>query len=190
MATNKQNTAEPKLNTYRDRTRRARLFRPVRRALRRRDADAADPGPRGGLRGRPRPTRLPAPSSTSLNAHYAGRPSPLYFAERLTEALSAAPRSTSSATSSTTPAATRSTTASARSCSPSAWARRASSPRPAPASTAWPRPPCAPASACPARSSWAPTTSSARSPTSFRMKLLGAKVNAGDTSAPARSRTP
>ncbi len=48
-----------------------------------------------------------------LWTHYVGRPSPLYFAERLT-ATSAAPRSTSSATSSTTRARTRSTTASAR----------------------------------------------------------------------------
>ena len=57
---------------------------------------------------------------SDLNAHYAGRPSPLYFAERLTQHLrevSAASgggggaRSTSSAMSSITPAATRSTTA-------------------------------------------------------------------------------
>ena len=41
-------------------------------------------------------------------AHYVGRPSPLYFAERLTEQqISAAPRSISSARSSTTPARTR-----------------------------------------------------------------------------------
>ena len=64
---------------------RARLFRPVRRALRRRDADAADPRARGGLRGSQGRSRLPAPSSTGLNTHYAGRPSPLYFAERLTD---------------------------------------------------------------------------------------------------------
>ena len=105
-----------------------------------------------------------------LNTHYAGRPSPLYFAERLTEHFAgsqpgAAPRSTSSATSSTTPAATRSTTASGRSCSRGAWARRASSPRQAPASTAWRWRPCARASACPARSSWARPMSSGRNPT-------------------------
>ena len=34
-----------------------------------------------------------------LNTHYAGRPSPLYFAERLTEHLGGGERSTSSATS-------------------------------------------------------------------------------------------
>ena len=108
-----------------------------------------------------------------LNTHYAGRPSPLYFAERLTAHLrevsalrAAARRSTSSATSSTTPAATRSTTASARSCWPGAWARRASSPRPAPASTASPPRPSRPASACPASSTWARPTSSGRSRTS------------------------
>ena len=46
--------------------------------------------------------------------HYVGRPSPLYFAERITDIAaprparrSAAPRSISSATSSTTPARTR-----------------------------------------------------------------------------------
>ena len=102
-----------------------------------------------------------------LNKHYTGRPSPLYFAERLTAASrAAARRSISSATSSTTPARTRSTTASARSCSPSAWARRASSPRPAPASTASPRPPSRRASACLAWSIWARPTCSGRRPTS------------------------
>ena len=40
-------------------------------------------------------------------AHYIGRPSALYFAERLTGSLSAAPKSTSSAKTSTTPAPTR-----------------------------------------------------------------------------------
>ena len=40
-------------------------------------------------------------------ATYVGRPSPLYFAERLTAASAAARRSISSARSSTTPARTR-----------------------------------------------------------------------------------
>ena len=52
----------------------------------------------------------------------------------------AAQKSTSSAKTCSTPARTRSTTRSARDCWPSAWARSASSPRPARASTAWPRP--------------------------------------------------
>ena len=53
----------------------------------------------------------------------------------------------------------------ARSCSRGAWARRASSPRRAPASTASPPPPPARASACHASSTWARSTSSGRSPT-------------------------
>ena len=65
--------------------------------------------------------------------HYVGRPSPLYFAERLTahcrqtaSGLSGggAQRSISSARSSTTPARTRSTTCSARSFWRGAWARK------------------------------------------------------------------
>ena len=48
--------------------------------------------------------------------------------------------SSSSARTSTTPARTRSTTCWPRRCSPSGWARRGSSPRPGPASTASPRP--------------------------------------------------
>ena len=76
------------------------------------------------------------------------------------------PRSTSSARTSTTPAPTRSTTRSARRCSPSGWARRGSSPRPAPASTASPRRPRARCSTSSASSTWAPRTCAARSPTS------------------------
>ena len=53
---------------------------------------------------------------------YAGVPSLLYDAERLTRA-SAAPASCSSARTSTTPAPTRSATCSARRCSPGGWAR-------------------------------------------------------------------
>ena len=55
---------------------------------------------------------------------YAGIPSPLYYAERLSRARSA-PGSCSSARTSTTPAPTRSATCSARRCSPSGWARPA-----------------------------------------------------------------
>ena len=82
---------------------------------------------------------------TALFNDYAGRPSRLYFAKRMTENLGgakmAARRSISSARISTTPAPTRSTTCSARPFWPNAWEKRASSPRPAPASTAWPQPP-------------------------------------------------
>ena len=54
---------------------------------------------------------------------------------------------------------------SARSCWPCAWARRASSPRPAPACMASPPRRCAPSSACPASSIWARSTSNGRSRT-------------------------
>jgi hypothetical protein len=70
---------------------------------------------------------------------YVGRPSPLYFAERLTEFCGGA-KIYLKREELTTPARTRSTTASARSCWRDAWARNASSPRPAPACTAWPLP--------------------------------------------------
>jgi tryptophan synthase beta chain len=73
-------------------------------------------------------------------------PSPLYFAERLTEHLGGAKiyfkRDELNHT-----GAHKINNCSARSCWPSAWARRASSPRPAPASTASPPPPSARASA-------------------------------------------
>ena len=55
------------------------------------------------------------------------------------------------------------------------WASRASWPRPARASTAWRAPPCAPASASSASSTWARRTRGAR-PNVFRMHLLGATV--------------
>ena len=135
------------------RPRRAGLLRPVRRPLRRRDADAADPRAGACLRGCEGRSRLPARARRPQRP--LRRPAePALFRRAPDRALResaasgrAAPRSTSSATSSITPAATRSTTAWARSCSPSAWARRASSPRPAPASTAWRWRRCAPSSA-------------------------------------------
>jgi hypothetical protein len=54
----------------------------------RRNADAADPRPGARPMRTPRPIRLSGRTS-GLNA-YAGRPSPLYFAERLTEELGGA----------------------------------------------------------------------------------------------------
>ena len=115
--------------------------------------------------GRPRVSRA---SSTRCFADYVGRPSPLTFADQLSRAVELRRRraSTSSARTSTTPARTRSTTASARRCWRGAWASGASSPRPAPASTAWPRRRWRPCSASPARSTWAPRTSSGRRSTS------------------------
>ena len=89
-----------------------------------------------------------------LLADYAGRPTPLYHAAAAQRALRRH-ASCSSARTSATPAPTRSTTSSVRCCSPSAWASRASSPRPAPGSTAWPPPPPARCSASSATSTWA-----------------------------------
>mgnify|MGYP003694528397 CR=1 FL=1 len=72
------------------RPRRARAFRPLRRPLRRRDADAADPRAGAGLRRRPRPIRRSSARWTAICKHYVGRPSPLYFAERTDRSISAA----------------------------------------------------------------------------------------------------
>ena len=116
--------------------RRARSIRPLRRALR---ARGADPGARRAGRGVARAARRPA---------FRGELDDLL--PRLRRAADAAlarargsPRSAATAIwlkreDLATPARTRSTTRSGRCCSRSGWARRASSPRPAPASTAWP----------------------------------------------------
>ena len=109
---------------------------------------------------------------------FVGRPTPLYLAERLSEA-GRARGLYSSARTSTTPARTRSTTRSARRCSPGGWASRGSSPRPAPASTASrPRPP--------ARCSdlecvvyMGAEDIRRQQPNVQRMELLGATVSAG-----------
>ena len=135
-------------------------LRPLRRPVRPRDADARrwPSSSRPGAR-RASDAGLPRRARRLLLRDYAGRPTPLYLARRLSEA--AGRRSTSSARTSTTPARTRSTTPSARRCWPSAWASRGSSPRPAPASTASPRPPPARCSASSAWSTWAPRTCAA-----------------------------
>ena len=72
------------------RPRRARPFRHLRRPLRRRNPDAAHPRAREGLCGGARPIPPSRPSWTTFSTHYVGRPSPLYFAERLTEHLGGA----------------------------------------------------------------------------------------------------
>ena len=100
-----------------------------------------------------------------LLAEYAGRPTPAVPRRAAQRALRR-DRSCSSARTSATPARTRSTTSSARRCWPGAWASAASSPRPAPASTAWPPPPPAPCSTSSAPSTWAPRTCAGRSSTS------------------------
>ena len=69
------------------RPRRARAFRHLWRPLRRRDADAADPRSGEGLCRRPRPIRPSRREMDGHLTHYVGRPSPLYFAERLTAAF-------------------------------------------------------------------------------------------------------
>ena len=61
-------------------------LRPLRRPVRPRDADARAGRARGGVGRRRATTRLPAPSSTRLLRDYAGRPTPLYDARRLSEA--------------------------------------------------------------------------------------------------------
>ena len=100
-----------------------------------------------------------------LNTHYTGRPSPLYFAERLTEELGGAKiyfkRDELNHTGSHKINNCLGQILLAR-----RWARRASSPKPAPASTASRRRRSPRASACPASSTWARPTSSGRRRTS------------------------
>ena len=109
---------------------------------------------------------------------YVGRPSPLYLADRPQRGRRPAP-STSSARTSTTPARTRSTTPSARRCWPSAWASRASSPRPARASTASPPPPPARCSDLECVVYMGIEDIRRQEPNVQRMELLGATVVAG-----------
>ena len=85
----------------------------------------------------------------------------------------------SSARTSTTPARTRSTTCSARRCSPSGWARPASSPRPAPASTAWPRATAAALLGLECKVYMGAVDVERQALNVFRMRLLGAEVEAG-----------
>src|SRR6266571_4194981 len=71
------------------RSRRARTFRDVRRPFRRRDLDAARPRARSGLCAREIRSAFQAEMNGYL-VHYVGRPSPLYFAERMSEHLGGA----------------------------------------------------------------------------------------------------
>ncbi len=93
-----------------------------------------------------------------LLRNFAGRPTPLYFAAAARPMPWAARASGSSARTCCTPARTRSTTAWGRRCWRGAWASGASSPRPAPASTAWPPPRSARCWASSAWSTWARRT--------------------------------
>ena len=107
--------------------------------------------------------------------HYVGRPSPLYFAERLTEHLGGAKiylkRDELNHT-----GAHKINNCSARSCWPRAWARRASSPRPAPASTAWPPPRVCARFGLPCVVYMGAVDVERQKPNVFRMKMLGAEV--------------
>ena len=67
----------------RQRERRRAPLRALRRPVRPRDADAGAGRARGGMGRRARRPRLPGASSTRLLRDYAGRPTPLYRAERL-----------------------------------------------------------------------------------------------------------
>ena len=69
--------------------RRARALRHLRRPVRRRDADAADPVARKAYEEAKADPAFHA-ELNGLLKHYVGRPSPLYFAERLTEHLGGA----------------------------------------------------------------------------------------------------
>ena len=137
---------------------------------------------RGGLYGGPRATRRSSSGSRRCCATTsAGR-------RRSTRRggsarRSAARASSSSARTSRTPAPTRSTTRSVRACSRSAWASDASSPRPAPASTASRPPRCARCSASTATSTWAPRTWSARRSTSSAWSCSAPTVRRVDAGA-------
>ena len=112
----------------------------------------------------------------ALLPRFAGRPTPLGDAlpdERRGRRL---PGACSSARTSATPARTRSTTRSARCCWPGAWARGASSPRPAPASTAWPPPPPRALFGLPCEVFMGALDVERQALNVFRMQLLGARV--------------
>jgi len=161
----------------------------------RRDADAAHSRSGESLRRGESRSKIQDEMDGYLT-HYVGRPSPLYFAERLTDycsrsrppGLMGAKIYPQARGAQSHPARTRSTTCSARSCWRGAWARNASSPRPAPACTASPPPRCARASGSNASSIWAPVDVERQKANVFRMNMLGAKVVPVE-SARRRSRT-
>ncbi len=121
-------------------------------------------------------------------ASWVGRPTALTLAGAAVGALGRA-RSGSSARISRTPARTRSTTPSGRRCWPGGSARGASSPRPAPASTASRARRPARGSGCPAPSTWAQSTWSGRRPTSGAC-ACSARPSCRCTAATARCARP
>ena len=100
-----------------------------------------------------------------LYHHYAGRPTPLYHAKRLSNVLGGAQIYLKREDLAHT-AHTRSTTRWARGSSPGGSTSPASSRKRAPGSTAWLSPPCAPPWVWSAWSTWARWTSSAKASTS------------------------
>jgi len=120
-------------------------FRSLRRAFRAGDVDASVARAGGGILPRAKRPAFKREFEYYLR-EFCGRPTPLYFAERLTKELGGAKIYLKREDPAPHRRAQKSTTPSARSSSPNAWARPASSPRPAPASTAWPPPPSPPCS--------------------------------------------
>ncbi len=98
-------------------------------------------------------------------AHFVGRPSPIYHAARMSREVGGAQIFLKREDLNHTGAHKINNTI-GQALLANAWASRASSPKPALASTAWPPPPSAPATGWSAWSTWAVKTSSAKVPTS------------------------
>lgn len=107
-----------------------------------------------------------------LLRHYVGRPSPLYYAERLTEHLGGAKiymkRDELNHT-----GAHKINHAIGRFCWPGAWGKHASSQKPGPGSMGWPPPPWRRALGCPAQCSWGQRISNGKSPMCFGCGFWG-----------------
>ena len=115
---------------------------------------------------------------------YAGRPVAAHRVPPPVGERARAVGSCSSGRTSTTPARTRSTTCSARPCWPGAWARPGWSPRPAPASTAWPPPPPPRCSGMECVVYMGEVDIERQALNVFRMRLLGAEVRPGAVGQP------
>jgi hypothetical protein len=157
------------------RTRRAGHVRHFRRPLRRRNADAADPRTgAGNEEAKADPAFRPSSTTSQRPLH---RPSVAALFRRaadratrrredLLQARRAQPHRQR----------TRSTIAWARSCLPAAWARPASSPKPAPASMAWQLGHGLRPLRLECEVYMGETDVERQAPNVFRMKLLGAKI--------------
>ena len=100
----------------------------------------------------------------SLLKDYVGRPTPLYFAANLSHELGGPRVYLKREDLAHTGAHKINNALSARRCWRAVWASRGSSPRPAPVSTAWQRPPCAPSWAWSVSFTWARRTSTGSHP--------------------------